>query len=933
MSEQIVLDDCRCCAGTDAETPAEVGNPPGLDAIDYRTGTWASFRESVAARLSSAELPALAGLKARDEDDYTLALVDGFAVMADVLTFYQERYANESYLRTATERRSVLELAQLLGYSPDPGVAADAWLAFTLQDAPGDPAQSPVPITIAVGTKAQSVPGPEEVAQTFETVAAVDARVEHNAIRAQTRARQEIAFDQRELYLEGTGHQLSPGDVILVVGAERIRDPGSENWDVRLLAAVEADDRRGLTRIAWQEGLGHVAPRIQPAAEGVEVFVFRRRAALFGHNAPDARLLSTNGTNLSAVADPATGGWHNFEIQGQAIDLDQAYEKVVPGSWIALANATIRHLPTSQLGYVELFRAVSVAHRSRSDFGLSSRTTHIDLDGREHLDWFDLRNTLVLAESERLPLAERPVRTPLYGDAVALATLEENLVGGQAIAVCGARQHVRVRPGATGLRLTLADGSKAVLARGDRLALLAAPTRTLAGGARQSLDPEELLSALEDDDPAPLSWSLLDRDGRSGTLVAGADRLQLAAATEDDELVAEIAVVADAADAVRHDRDRTHLRLTASLRHAFDREAVRINANVAPATHGETVGEVLGSGDASYANQRFALKQAPLTHVRADTPSGRRSTLEVRVAEDRWEERPSLYAAGPRDRAYVARIGDDAQTTVVLGDGVEGARLPTGQQNVHATYRKGLGGQGNLRAGQLSTLLARPLGVTAVTNPEPSSGGQDPETLSAARQNAPRTVLTLERAVSVRDYEDFARAYAGIAKAHATWVAAGPSRGVFVTVAGPEGAPVEAAGATRTGLSKALRSYGDPLVGLSIGSFISATFRLSANVKVAPGADRDDVIAAVRSALLSAFSFDAREFGQPVSIDEVVAVVHRVPRVVAVDVDVLRRSDQSASPSVRPRLFAAMPVVEGATVAPAELLTLDAATLQIGTMA
>lgn len=932
MSDLIVLDDCGCCAGTDAETPVAVGNLPGLDAIDYRSGTWASVRESVVARLSSAELPALAGLKARD-DDYTTALVDSFAVMADVLTFYNERYANEFFLRTATERRSVLELADLLGYTPDPGVAADAWLAFTLQDAPGDPAQSPVPLTIPVGTKTQSVPGPDEVAQTFETVATVNARVEHNAIRAQTRTRQTIAFDQRALYLEGTGHQLAPGDVILIVGAERIRDPGSENWDVRVLAEVEADDARGLTRIAWLEGLGHVTPRIQPAAERVEVFVFRRRAALFGHNAPDARLLSTNGTNLATVADPATGTWHHFEIQGQAIDLDQPYEKIVPRSWIALADATIRHLPAAQLGYVELFRAAAVVHRSRSDFGLSSKTTHIDLDAAEHLDWFELRDTLVLAESERLPLAERPVRTPLYGDEVALETLAESVVGGQALAVSGVRQHVSVRPEATGLRLTLPDGSAAVLAPDDRLALLAAPTRTLSGGALEGLTPAELLAALDNADPALLTWSLLDRDGTRGTLVAGADRLRPSAATEEDEFVAEVALVADAADAVRHDRDRTHLRLAASLRHVFDRETVRINANVAPATHGETVGEVLGSGDASQANQRFALKQAPLTHVRADTPSGRRSTLEVWVAEDRWEERPTLYAAGPKDRAYVARIGAEAQTTVVHGDGVEGARLPTGQQNVCAVYRKGLGEQGNLRAGQLSTLLARPLGVTAVTNPEPSSGGQDPETLGAARQNAPRTVLTLERAVSIRDYEDFARAFAGIAKALATWVAAGPAKGVFLTVAGPGGATIGATSATGIGLSKVLRSYGDPLVGLEVESFTPVAFRLSASVKVAPDADRDAVLAAVRSTLLSAFSFDAREFGQPVSIDEVVAIVHRVPRVVAVDVDVLRRLDQSASPPMRPRLFAALPVVTAATVAPAELLTIDAATLQIGTLA
>jgi predicted phage baseplate assembly protein len=929
---ELLLDDCGCCEGTNVETPAAIGNPPGLDAIEYRAGTWASFRRSVAARLSSGELPALAGLRARDDDDFTLALIDGFAVMADVLTFYQERIANEAFLRTATERRSVLELAELLGYVPAPGVAADAWLAFTLQEAPGAPALAPLPVTIPVGTKTQSVPGPDEEAQTFETVGEIAARVEHNAMPVQTRARQEIAFGQRELYLEGTDHQLAPGDVIVIVGAERARYRAGENWDVRLLEAVEPDDRRGHTRIAWREGLGHIGPRVDPAAEQVEVHVFRRRAALFGHNAPDARLLSTSGTNLAAVANPTTGVWHNFAIQGQAIDLDQVYEKVVPGSWIALANATIRHRPESQLGYVELYRATSVAHRSRSAFGLSSRTTHVDLDVGEHLGWFDLRNTLVLAESERLPLAERPVLTPVYGDRLALGTLAESLAPGQPIAIAGARQHVRVRAGVTGLELELADGSRVAVAADDRLALLGAPTRTLPGGAQQTLDPDELLAAIDADDPAPLRWSLRDRDGRSGRLLAGADRFRLDPPADDDEVVAEIARVADAADGVTHDRDRTRLRLAAGLRNVLDRATVTINANVAPATHGESVNEILGSGDASRPDQRFPLKQGPLTFVRADTPSGRRSTLDVLVDQQRWSERPTLYGARPHDRAYVTSIDHEARATVVFGDGVEGARPPTGQQNVRAVYRKGLGAQGNVRADSLSTLLTRPLGVTEVTNPEPASGGQDPETLAAARQSAPRTVLTLDRAVSLRDHEDFARGFAGIAKALATSVETGPARGVVLTVAGPAGAAVEPSGTTHRGLSEALRSFGDPLLRTTILSYRPATFRLGASVKVAPDRIAGEVLEAVRAGLRSAFAFDSREFGQPVSIDEVVAVIHRTPGVEAVDVNVLRRSDQPASPPVRPRLFAAMPLVTEAAVTPAELLTLDPATLDIGLM-
>jgi hypothetical protein len=932
MSEPI-LDDCGCCTGTTLETPAAIDNPPGLEAIAYRAGTWESFRRSVLARLSSGDLPALTALRAREDDDFTLALIDGFAVMADVLTFYQERIANEAFLRTATERRSVLELAELLGYVPAPGVAASAWLAFTLQEAPGAPTLAPLPVDIPAGTKTQSVPGPEEEAQTFETVGEIAARVEHNAIPAQTRARQEIGFGQRELYLEGVDHQLSRGDVILIVGAERARYRAGENWDVRLLEEVEPDDVRDHTRIAWRDGLGHISPRVDPAAERVEVHVFRRRAALFGHNAPDARLLSTNGTNLSAVANPATGRWHNYVIQGQAIDLDQVYEGVVPGSWIALANATIRHRPESQLGYVELYQATSVAHRSRSDYGLSSRTTHVDLDVREHLDWFDLRNTLVLAETERLPLAEHPVLTPVYGDSLALATIAESIVQGQALAITGARQHLRLRAGVTGLHLTLADGSQEALAPGDRLALLGAPTRTLPGGGLETLDPDALLAAIEEDDAETLTWSLRDRDGRSGSLLAGADKVQLDPAVDDDEVVAEVAWVADAADGVTHDRDRTHLRLAAGLRHALDRATVQINANVAPATHGETVKEILGSGDASRPNQAFTLKQGPLTFVPAETPSGRRSSLEVQVDTQRWSERPTLYAAGPNDRAYVAKVRDDGRTDVVFGDGVEGARPPTGQQNVQAGYRKGLGARGNVRAGSLSTLLTRPLGVTAVTNPEPASGGQDPENLAAARQNAPRSVLTLDRAVSLRDYEDFARGFAGIAKALATSVETGPARGVLLTVAGPGGAAVDPSVTTHRGLTDALRAFGDPLLRTTIRSYRPATFRLGANIKVAQDRVPEDVVEAVRSALLQAFAFDSREFGQPVSIDEVVAVIHRDAGVVAVDVNVLRRSDQSASPPVRPRLFATMPLVTPATVAPAELLTLDPATLEIGLMA
>jgi len=99
-------------------------NRPGLDHLRYRVGVYGAFLETMLARLSSRDYPAFQALTTRDPGDPAIALLDSWAVVADVLTFYTERFVNEGYLRTATERRSVLELARLIGYALRPGVSA-----------------------------------------------------------------------------------------------------------------------------------------------------------------------------------------------------------------------------------------------------------------------------------------------------------------------------------------------------------------------------------------------------------------------------------------------------------------------------------------------------------------------------------------------------------------------------------------------------------------------------------------------------------------------------------------------------------------------------------------------------------------------------------------------------------------------------------------
>src|SRR6476661_5262727 len=193
----IPLNDCGCCEGITAQIPEVLFNRAGLSQVRYRIGTHLDFLRSALAALSDRRFAALRNLTTRDSDDFAIALLDGWATLADVLTFYQERIANELWLRTATERDSILRLAQLIGYRLKPGVAAETRLSFFLDETPGAPPEVP----LEIGTKVQSVPGTNEKAQTFETVEEINARVEWNAIKPQTTKEQKIVFNGKELFL------------------------------------------------------------------------------------------------------------------------------------------------------------------------------------------------------------------------------------------------------------------------------------------------------------------------------------------------------------------------------------------------------------------------------------------------------------------------------------------------------------------------------------------------------------------------------------------------------------------------------------------------------------------------------------------------------------------------------------------------------------
>jgi hypothetical protein len=334
------------------------------------------------------------------------------------------------------------------------------------------------------------------------------------------------------------------------------------------------------------------------------------------------------------------------------------------------------------------------------------------------------------------------------------------------------------------------------------------------------------------------------------------------------------------------EEDSVAVRLTLadSLSGSYKPAQVRINLNIARATHGETVREILGNGDARIPSQRFALKQRPLTYIPAGTPAGAESTLEVRVDDLLWSARPSFIGAGPRDRVFTQRIDDDGTVILRFGDGINGARLPSGQSNVRARYRKGTGLGGLVGAKQLSLLMSRPLGVKEVLNPQAATGAEDPETLETARTTAPIRVLTLDRVVSLQDYEDYARTFPGIAKARADVHPTQPET-VFVTVAGAKGASIPEGSELANRLGKALLTWGNPHLTVQVRSYRSVRFELTLKIEVRPDTLAERVADSVRATLTEAFSFERAVLGGRIWRSEVIALIQGIPGVEAVDIE------------------------------------------------
>jgi hypothetical protein len=172
-----------------------------------------------------------------------------------------------------------------------------------------------------------------------------------------------------------------------------------------------------------------------------------------------------------------------------------------------------------------------------------------------------------------------------------------------------------------------------------------------------------------------------------------------------------------------------------------------------------------------------------------------------------------------------------------------------------------------------STRCAR---AAAPTRTRPSRSGR----------NAPLGLLSLDRLVSLRDYADFARAFAGIGKASAAKLSDGQREMVHVTIAGLDDVPILPSSDLFVNLQSAFSLLGDARQPVQLAVRELVLLVIAARVRVAENYSWKLVEPHVRAALLEAFGSERRDLGQPVASSEVIGTIARVPGVEFVDLDV-----------------------------------------------
>jgi hypothetical protein len=658
-----------CCPCDELKHPGKPQISVGLTALPRQLAGFPEYRLAMLRDIPTHE--PLDRWRARQDNDLGIMLLEMWAYVLDILSFYDERIANETYLRTALQQSSMHQLVQLIGYRPRPDLAATVVLATIAEG------KQPVTLPPRTGFRSDAFDG--EPPQIFETDIE---QIIHPFRNEWTLAEVRDKFPNNELLLDLNTVRLAERQLVLL------------RWSSQL----QAGRVNSIQTIAALDGNSYVKLEIEP------------KLTLD----PAIELEQVDVLTPTLTASPNL--FASSPVTNTTIVLDAVYPQFAVGDPIIIQRGN--NLEAKTITHIDLSHVPISPEVNRRPI------TDIALGNVESSSQVSLSPVIASATSSGISSVSSNIpSTTLPATRI---TLNSSLPSGWISTPSSSIVHFQMVKGGTLTRI-----AKTHLEVSD----FAPPGIAIAG----------IVEPLSESMATVGQFLLLDAND-SGLLVDG------------------VVTITDRGEgSVKLDADTLAFNPTL-------RTPVRVFGNPINASRGESVfNEVLGSGDAAQAFQSFALRKKPLTYFNdPSAPNGRRSTLEVRVNGIQWTEVPSFFGTGPEDEVYIVRQNDQQDTTIVFGDGRTGARVPTGINNITATYRFGAGAA-KPPPGAIGQ-LAKPVdGLRRVVNPVAAGGGKEGDRPQDIRTNAPNSALILGRAVSLQDFEALAREFGGVVNARAEW--------------------------------------------------------------------------------------------------------------------------------------------------------------------
>jgi predicted phage baseplate assembly protein len=925
--------NCEGSCAKPAGFPIPAWNRPGLSDLRYRIGSYPSIREYLLDLLDKD--PDLQGWTHRGADDPGIALLEGAALVGDVLTFYQELYANEVFLRTAKWKESVADLVRLLGYRLAPGLGGNARFALTVkEDVPRPPGSKPLPVVVPAGFPLKAHLEDREQPDDFETAAELQAYPHLSRFRlyrpplAPIKVGTGTRRDRLEIRKvngstspdEAAKADIKSGDRLMLVPDSSMFDTAGTAYKVQekieILVVEEVETVLDRIVLTFKTPL-----RVARNATSIRAYRIDRNFGHFGAAAPPTTVVVDDATQEARqyATDFVRDIWGTHQraqptslypaLPAEELPLDGKVDGLTVGSvLIATGLVTFDGRSTPQP-----FTVVKTVQGLRADnlsWGnltgpatVATVESRLIANGSILNEKADIRNLLFHeATSPELELAA----TRTYADSAftepkllyfGYASEIEPLEGRQLLL-----EHEDGRTQEVGVISVTATTFPAAPFLAPIPAMLQAPAAQViadtAFGISQAIASGIAPASVQastptpSPGPAPATASIVQATPavfQAAHFLAPA-KLTLTSTLFSPQVLSYILF------------QQSHPRLwtltldqkPAFLRKDFDEleNRVWVYGNLADATQGKTEAEaVLGDGDGRADFQTFALPKPDLTFLLdpGRTPA-ERPELEVRVDGLLWTQVDTLFNAGPEDKVYIVRQeGEDA--FIQFGDGRTGARATSGKGNVTARFRTGTGAGGPLQAGKTPQAGGRLSGLDKVFLPLPVTGGAAPEAADRAREAAPGRMQSLGRMVSLADYEAECLALPGVVKVRASWglVDGAPALTLAVLTASED--PADLAAITET-MNAFNRCRGPARFHLEVIQGRRRWTHFKLTVGLHPAYREDDVAKGIQAALGAAGAEGAgvdgseglfgedRAFGGTAHVTQVLAAAQNVPGVV-----------------------------------------------------